>query len=248
MYRSGDRVRQRADGAIEFLGRNDHQVKLRGFRVELGEIEAALAAHADIAQAAVAVHDDPVAGRQLVAWVAPGPARHPDAPGLRRHLRERLPGYMVPARIHVLASLPLNANGKIDRTALLEPADAGNAGAALQPPETAMQRRVAEIWQDVLQRETVGIHDNFFDLGGHSLLMARVHARLLEALARPVSMIDLFRYPTVSELAHHLDAAAVATGEPASIVPAERDARDERVRDRVALQRAALARAARRKE
>jgi amino acid adenylation domain-containing protein len=197
LYRTGDRARWRGDGQLEFLGRVDAQVKVRGFRVEPGEIEALLRGAPGVDDCAVVVRGD-VPGGRLVAYVA-GPAQ---AGELRERLRRELPEYMVPATFVALDRLPLSANGKVDRRALPAPADA--AGTPHLSPRSAAETAVAAAWQEVLGVDRVGVHDNFFDLGGSSLLLYRVYS-LLRELRADLRVVDLFRYPTVEALAGHLD-------------------------------------------
>ncbi len=249
LYRSGDRARWHAEGQIVFLGRTDSQVKLRGFRIEPGEVEATLVEHPQIRQAAVVALD-----HRLVAYVvrkesgvgnqesgraesrvrgsqsvirgaeaepessAPGPflpdSRLPTpdsslSPPLPSFLRQRLPSYMVPSSFMWLEALPRTAGGKLDRSAL--PVGDSPLPAAPLPetvlPRSEAERRIAAVWQQVLQRSRIGVYDNFFDLGGHSLLMARVHGGLRKALGCELSMVELFQYPTIDSLARRLESA-----------------------------------------
>jgi amino acid adenylation domain-containing protein len=209
LYRTGDLARWRPDGRIEFLGRADHQVKIRGFRIEPGEIESRLAHHPAVRDAAVLALSGAEGGdRRLVAYVAPAEGREIAVQELRAFLRETLPEYMVPGEWVALAALPLTPSGKIDRRALPAPdaADrpaAPGATADAVPPRTELERALAAIWCEALGVERVGVHDNFFDLGGHSLLLARVLASLRARFAG-VAMVDLFRFPTIASLAEHL--------------------------------------------
>jgi amino acid adenylation domain-containing protein len=223
IYRSGDLARWRADGHLEYLGRLDTQVKLRGFRIELGEIEAALLQHAAVREAVVVVHDDGD-DRALAAYVTTRDAaqvRSAELPAaLRALLREHLPPWMVPASFTVLDALPLNPNGKVDRKALPAPVRTPSASAAapLLRPQTALEQQIAEIWQTVLKRDQVGIDDNFFDLGGHSLLLLQVLGRLREQLGRALPVVTLFQYPTIQALAAHLsrdESTTPTAGRPA---------------------------------
>ncbi len=192
MYRTGDLARWRSDGsALEYLGRIDHQVKIRGHRIELGEIEAALGRHPAVREGAVALRD-----KQLVAWVVLNGKVRPSE--LLAFLRERLPAPMVPAAIMEIPVLPLSTNGKVDTASLPTPERASEAGQ--NAPRGEIERAIAAVWQEALGVPRVGIHDNFFDLGGHSLLMAKVHARLQEFLSG-LSLIDLFKHPTIAALA-----------------------------------------------
>ncbi|MEM7482576.1 MAG: amino acid adenylation domain-containing protein [Acidobacteriota bacterium] len=216
LYRTGDLARWLPDGTVEFLGRLDHQVKVRGFRIELGEIETVLSAVPGVAQAVCAARGDGGAAR-LIAWAtadAGAGVALPDEADLRAAARARLPEYMVPARVVLLDALPLTPNGKIDRNALPSPEREGG-GEGFVIPSAGLEETVAGIWCEVLALEAAGADDNFFDLGGHSLLLGRVRARLEEELGRSLSLVELFRYPTVATLAAFLrdgaeDGAAVA--------------------------------------
>jgi amino acid adenylation domain-containing protein len=199
IYRTGDLARFRADGAIEYLGRLDHQVKLRGFRIELGEIESVLAQHDDVREALVLATEHAPGDTRLVAYVSPAA----DPATLSAYARERLPEYMVPAAIVGLERFPLTPNGKVDRAALPAPS---YGGTDVEPvaPGTSLERTIAEQWCAVLGVERVGVNENFFDLGGHSLLMAEVRNRLA-SLGYELSMVELFQNPTVGSLADHLN-------------------------------------------
>jgi hypothetical protein len=247
LYSTGDVVRCRDDGNIEFLGRLDGQVKVRGFRVELGEIEVVLERHPAVRDAAVVLREDRPDEKRLVAYFVSD--EMPPGSDLRTFLRDRLPDYMLPAAFVRLDALPLTPNGKIDRSGLPPPPEQATAvmgGSAL--PKTANEVLLAGIWRDVLHVERLSVDDNFFDLGGHSLLMAKVHNRLTELAPHRVTMIDLFQYPTIGSLARHLDTlGAAATAEPPGVVTAPEpvgDAPRRRIEDRVARQRDAMARRA----
>ncbi|HYY98878.1 MAG TPA: amino acid adenylation domain-containing protein, partial [Pyrinomonadaceae bacterium] len=205
LYRTGDAARYLEDGRIEFLGRLDQQVKIRGFRVEPGEIEAALKKHEDVREAAVVCEEARPGGRQLTAYLALEPGAQPSLDKLRGHLAERLPEYMLPSAFVMLERLPLNANGKIDRRALRASVVPRLAlEADYVAPATEMERVIAELWRELLTAERVGAHDNFFDLGGHSLLIIEMRGRLQEILGREIAVVELFKYPTVSALARRL--------------------------------------------
>jgi amino acid adenylation domain-containing protein len=230
LYRTGDLARHLPDGNIEFLGRADQQVKIRGFRVELGEIEAVLTQHPGVREAVAALREESHGDRRLVAYIVPAGDEAPAAGELRGHLQGVLPEYMVPSTFVTLDALPLTPNGKVDRGAL--PAPEGlrpQLAAAYVAPQSETERVISSIWQDVLQIERVGVYDNFFDLGGHSLLMVRVNRRLRDELNQEVSMIDLFRYPTVSALAEFLSqepqeaAAAAVAADSRARVQARKD-------------------------
>ena len=209
LYRTGDRARRRADGTLEFLGRLDHQLKVRGYRVEPGEIEAALLEHPGVSEAVVIAREDAPGDRRLVGYVVSAGGASTDE--LRNHLRARLPEHMVPAAIVALDALPLTPNGKLDRRALPAP-EYGGGAAAYVAPEDALERAIAEVWCEVLGAERVGAEDNFFDLGGNSLLLVRVHDRLARTLGREVEVVDLFRHSTVRRLARHLRQGSAEEG------------------------------------
>ncbi|MBT9518643.1 MAG: amino acid adenylation domain-containing protein [Methyloversatilis discipulorum] len=199
LYRTGDRVRRRADGALMFAGRADHQIKLNGVRIEPGEIEAALTALPGVRQAAVMAQAD---GQRLVAWAG---GRDLDAAALRTGLARTLPAHMLPSAIVVLEQLPLTANGKIDRKALPS-APGDDTPDAHTGPRTPLQQTLAELWADALGRRSVGIDDDFFALGGHSLLAARLVSRLRKLLDQPLPLRALFEAPTVAAMAARLEA------------------------------------------
>ncbi|MGE0127972.1 MAG: amino acid adenylation domain-containing protein [Blastocatellales bacterium] len=204
MYRTGDLARYQPDGMIKFLGRTDHQVKLRGFRIELGEVEAALKRRPDVLDGVVTVREDTPGDKRLVAYVVLARGRE-SAPGeFRDFLRERLPEYMVPSAFVHLDNLPLTRHGKVDRQALPAPeSERPELRAAYVAPRTRIEGTIAAIWQEALRVEKVGVDDNFFDLGGHSLLMVQVHSRLREAFSKDISLIEMFRNPTVGSLAKY---------------------------------------------
>jgi len=200
LYRTGDRARRLPDGDIEFLGRRDQQVKLRGFRVELGEIETALRGHPFVREAAAAVwtRDD----QQLAAYVVPANGAGVDAAELRRHLRAQLPEHMVPAVFMPLAGLPRTPNGKLDRRALPPPETKDDGPREdFTPPGTPTEEALVEIWRELLRQKRVGTRDNFFDLGGHSLLATRFVARVREAFQVELPLRSLFQTPTIAALA-----------------------------------------------
>ncbi|HEX8245793.1 MAG TPA: amino acid adenylation domain-containing protein, partial [Longimicrobium sp.] len=200
MYRTGDRVRWRETGELDFLGRLDEQVKVRGFRIEPGEVEQALLAHPAIRSAAVVARDEG-RGKKLVAYVVPSNGAVPDAAALRAHLRGSLPDYMVPSAFVPIDALPLTAHGKLDRAALPTPAgDAPVAIDAADAPATEVEEKLARIWAQVLGRERVGVRDNFFDLGGDSILSIQMVVRATEEGIR-LTPRQIFQHQTVAELA-----------------------------------------------
>jgi amino acid adenylation domain-containing protein len=215
LFRTGDLVQRRADGDLEFLGRLDDQVKVRGFRVEPGEIEAALRQHPGVAQAVVVVQGEPQRDRYLAAYVVPSIGRGPSLDELRRHLGERLPDYMLPSAWLVLERLPLTPRGKVDRKAL--PAAPKESPSRLQSgaaPRTEQEAALAAIWADVLGLESVGIHENFFELGGHSLLGAQVAARSRAVLGVELPLRAVFDSPTIAELAARTRTVQARWGSP----------------------------------
>ncbi|MEV6978857.1 amino acid adenylation domain-containing protein [Kitasatospora sp. NPDC093806] len=223
-YRTGDLVRRLPDGNLEYHGRVDHQVKVRGFRVELGEIEAVLAAHPAVEAAAAVVQRDE-AGDYLAAFVQPAPASaglaEPTPAELRAHCAAALPGYMVPLAVAVLAELPLTPNGKTDRKALPPVARSRADHELFVAPRTPVETRIAEIWQTLLGLPEVGVHDVFLDLGGHSLLAAGLLARIEREFGTRVPLAEFFAAPTVAALA--VRAANGGGGRP-SVAPPRRDA------------------------
>ncbi|MEU5684693.1 peptide synthase [Streptomyces venezuelae] len=203
LYRTGDLARFRPDGTLEFIGRTDHQVKVRGYRIELGEIEAALGSHPDVAQAAATVHGTGVE-RQIAGYVVTRPGTEISDVVLRGHIGARLPGYMVPSTVRVLAELPYTPNGKIDRKALPAPARADRREQDRVAPSGLTQMRLAVLWGEILDASAVGAHDNFFRLGGNSVLAVALLARIEKEFGRRLSMATLFQGPTVAELAANL--------------------------------------------
>jgi amino acid adenylation domain-containing protein len=210
LYRTGDLVRYTSTGELAFIGRVDHQVKLRGFRVELGEIEATLVKHPLVREVAVLKVDDASGDARLVAYVAPEPhaTRSSLADALRRYARGLVPGYMVPASFVFLDDLPKTASGKIDRRALPLDRSEVEARPSHVEPKEELELLIAEIWQRVLQVE-VGVHDNFFDLGGNSLLLVRVYEALRRAIDKDFSMLLMLTFPTVRSLAESLSSESV---------------------------------------
>ncbi|MBZ4371690.1 non-ribosomal peptide synthetase, partial [Corallococcus sp. AS-1-6] len=206
LYRTGDKARWREDGTLEFLGRTDFQVKVRGFRIELGEVEAALLKHEGIAEATAVVRD--VGGdKRLVAYLVAKPGQNIDPKAVESELRQRLPEYMVPSTMGVLAALPLTANGKVDRKALPE-LDTVRSEREYEAPRTEAERKLAAIWAEVLRVPRVGVKDNFFALGGHSLLATQVVSRLRAEFGVELPLRALFEAPVLEVLAERLGTAA----------------------------------------
>lgn len=210
LYRTGDRVRSRSDGTLEYLGRRDHQVKIRGVRIELGEIESRLQSYPEVREAAAVVHQDPPGQKRLVAYVVPRDGASCDSNALTRLLQEQLPEPMVPSAIVTLQTLPRTVNGKVDRRALPQPGQESRR--EWTAPRTATESKLAAVWAEVLGIERVGVHDNFFELGGDSILSLQVISR---AKAQGLSLTPrhLFQYQTIAELAKAAGDKAEHTGD-----------------------------------
>jgi amino acid adenylation domain-containing protein/non-ribosomal peptide synthase protein (TIGR01720 family) len=218
VFRTGDQARFRPDGRLDFLGRLDSQVKVRGYRIELGDVEAALASHPGVAQAVVVARDG-----QLVGYLVGAPGAPASVAGLRAHLSQRLPGYMIPARFAALDKVPLTPNGKVDRKALPADVDVGAAigtGVAYRPPEGAAETTLARVWQDLLGVRQVGRDDNFFARGGDSLIAVRMVSQAGQAGLR-LTTKQVFQHQTLAELAAVAGTAAVLAtqGEVAGPMP-----------------------------
>lgn len=211
LYRTGDLARWRANGEIEFLGRGDNQVKLRGFRIELGEIEVVLSAHPEVQEVVVVAQENRLGDRVLAAYIVGQRNHHLTAQILRDFLSEKLPAYLTPAVFVFLDRLPLTLNGKVDKRRLSFVEESSERSPInYVAPQTEVELRISEVWQSILQVEKVGLHDNFFDLGGHSLLLLAAYSRLRSSLSRDLAVVELFRYPTVASLAGFLTAQSEA--------------------------------------
>jgi amino acid adenylation domain-containing protein len=202
MYKTGDLVRYRPDGNLVFLGRLDHQVKIRGFRVELNEIEAALLGHPGIREAAVIASEGAPGDRRLVAYAVPRQATTLTEPQVRGFLKQKLPDYMLPARFVFLDSLPLTSNGKVDRRALPAPGQRDESSAeSLDAPRDALELQLVKLWEEILCTKPIGINEDFFELGGNSLLAIRMLARLEKTLNAKITLATLMFAPTIERLA-----------------------------------------------
>lgn len=202
LYRTGDLGRRRQDGTLDFLGRTDHQVKIRGYRIELGEIEAQLARHADVREAAVVAREDGREEKRLVAYVVPRDAATPPAPeALRQHLAGTLPEYMLPGAFVALERMPLTPNGKLDRGALPEPGAGAQLRRRHEAPRGAVEEALAGIWQALLRVERIGRNDDFFELGGYSMLALDLRSRIAGELGAEIPLSALIGAPTVAQLA-----------------------------------------------
>jgi thioester reductase-like protein len=208
MYRTGDLGRWRSDGNIEYLGRDDNQVKIRGFRIELGEIEAQLVRHERVKHVTVIAREDEPGDRKLVAYVVPKDASDAEGGGLaealRVHLKAILPAFMIPSAFVTIDRAPLTQSGKLDRRALPAPVSGAYATRTYESPRGETERLLVTIWQSLLRSERVGRHDNFFELGGHSLLVIKAVAKINEAFGSALGATDVYKNPTVCELATHL--------------------------------------------
>jgi natural product biosynthesis luciferase-like monooxygenase protein len=205
LYRTGDLARYGPDGNIEFLGRMDHQVKIRGYRIELGEIETLLGQHPAVQKAVVIAREDILGDKRLVAYVIPQQRQKLAGSELRDYLKEKLPEFMIPSNFITLDAFPLTPNRKIDRKVLPAP---GQVQIELEttyiPPTNELEQTIASLWQELLNVPKVGMSDNFFDMGGHSLLAVQAHRRLREVIEREISITDMFRFPTIRSLTEYL--------------------------------------------
>jgi amino acid adenylation domain-containing protein/FkbH-like protein len=206
LYRTGDVARWRGDGNLEYLGRIDHQVKIRGFRIELGEIESVLKTHGSIRELVVLAREDYPGEKRLVAYIVPEASSEVSIENLRDLVREKLPEYMMPSAFVFLEALPMTPNGKVDRQALLKTEKtASSSGQKFIAPRTALERKVAAVWCEVLHQEQIGVKDNFFDLGGHSLMAIRAISRIREMFKVEPPISSIFAAPTVASFAEALD-------------------------------------------
>jgi amino acid adenylation domain-containing protein len=221
LYRTGDLVRHRGAAGLEYLGRIDEQVKIRGFRIELGEIESVLTSHPDVGEAVVLARDDQPGDRRLAAYVVPAREKWPEEVDLRSHLKERLPDYMIPADFVILETLPLTANGKLDRRALPAPAETRPAADQLSAPLlTPSEEVLAGIWSELLGRSPEGPEDDFFDIGGHSLLATQVVSRVREAFGIEIQVPEIFAASRLRDLAVQIE-TAIRGGESLATAPIE---------------------------
>ncbi|HYP25735.1 MAG TPA: phosphopantetheine-binding protein, partial [Blastocatellia bacterium] len=207
MYATGDEARYTAGGEIEYLGRLDHQVKIRGFRIELGEIESVLSRHPEVRDSVVVARQAVDGDKYLAAFIVPD-GEAPSTDELRVYLRRELPDYMVPRAFAFLQELPLTSSGKVDRRALPDAEWSGQAESrSYEAPRTPVEEVVAGIWADVLSLDQVGIHENFFDLGGHSLLVTKVISRVRSVFDVEIPLMEMIETPTVAAFADLIDRA-----------------------------------------
>jgi acyl carrier protein len=223
LYKTGDLARYLPHGDIEYLGRRDQQVKLRGYRIELGEIEAVLAAHPLVQQAVVISSEDIAGAKRLAAYVVPQAGEAPSANQLRRHLREKLPEYMLPAVFVTLEALPLTVNGKLNRRALPAPEQAGfDSERIFVAPRTTVEVMLAEVYAEVLGIDRIGANDNFFELGGHSLLATQLISHVRQAFDVHLPLVNVFDKPILSDLAALIERSLVSEIEELSEEEAQR--------------------------
>jgi len=231
LYRTGDLARLLENGDLEYLGRIDHQVKIRGFRIELNEIESMLARHPSVKDCAVLARTDSGPEPRLVAYLVTGRDASPEVENLRAHLARKLPEYMIPTAYVFLDSFPLTVNGKLDREALPVPgSERPRLASEYVAPQSDLEKTVAGLWQAALRQDSVGVNDNFFDLGADSLMITAVHRQLLSELKREIPITALFQFPTIRSLAEHLGQKQ------------EESDLGDKTQARAQLQRAALAR------
>ncbi|WP_445634030.1 Non-ribosomal peptide synthetase [Nostoc sp. DSM 114161] len=212
LYKTGDLVRFLPSGDIEYIGRIDNQIKIRGFRVELGEIEAVINQHPSVSASVGIVREDKPGNQNLTAYITLHPDKTITISELRRFLQNKLLDHMIPTGFMILEAFPLTSNGKVDRRALPMPdALRPELEVAYVVPQTEVEKTIASVWQKALNLEKIGIHDNFFEIGGHSLLLVTVHSQLQEILNAELSTLDLFRYPTINSLAEYLSSSTNKT-------------------------------------
>jgi thioesterase domain-containing protein/acyl carrier protein len=206
LYRTGDIGRYRLDGALEYVGRADYQVKVRGYRIELGEIESVLRQHEGVREAVVVIREDKPGDKQLVAYLVAHPGQQPVAAELRSYMKDKLPQYMLPQAFVMLDALPLSSNGKVARNRLPEPERAGVRGEekTYAAPANPTELRLLQIWEDLFDIRPIGVRDDFFDLGGHSILALRLMARLQKQFGQELPLATLLAEPTVEKLARIL--------------------------------------------
>jgi acyl carrier protein len=223
IYRTGDLAYFSNDGTIEFLGRLDHQVKIRGYRIELGDIESQLSAHPDVKEAIVLAREDTPGDQRLVAYLIPANgAINNDS--LKEFLKGKIPEYMVPAHYVSLSAYPLTPNGKIDRKAFPIPTN-GESEENKKDfvlPTGELEVKIADIWQNLLNVNKVGTKDNFFDIGGHSLLAVQLHSKLKNTVDESLTLIDIFRYPTITSLIKYLNSRNDLTEETTALPVSKR--------------------------
>jgi amino acid adenylation domain-containing protein len=230
LYKTGDLCKFLPDGAIDYLGRLDFQVKIRGLRIEIGEIESVLSQHPDVREVVVVAREDTPGAKRLVAYFVSSKSSNVNIDDLRTFLKGKLADYMVPSAFLQMEAFPLTSSGKADRKALPAPAGMRQIETAFVAPQSEAENAIAEIWKEYLKLDAVGVHDNFFDLGGHSLLLVRIMNRLQQVFGRTMTVVDMFQHPTIQGLAEFVTADSQEAPEAGII------------RDRAAKQKEALKR------
>ncbi|NES07706.1 MAG: AMP-binding protein, partial [Okeania sp. SIO2F4] len=221
LYKTGDLARYLPDGTIEYIGRIDNQVKLRGFRIELGEIEAVINQHPAVQNTVVVAHEIKPGDKRLVAYLVCH-SQKPNNEELRNFLQDKLPEYMIPSAFVILETFPLTPNGKINRWELKPPKDFGISQDSFVPPTTPVEKKLATIWCEILGVEKIGIHDNFFQIGGHSLLIVQLQTRLEEIFKSNLTVADLFKHPTIDTQAEIIEITSTTPTKKISIQPVSR--------------------------
>jgi acyl carrier protein len=205
LYKSGDLVRYLPGGAIEFMGRLDDQIKISGFRVELGEIESNLKKHDAVREVVVLVDTDKAGSKYLIGYVTLNSGKSIDAEGLKDYLKQKLASFMIPRELMILPRIPLNPNGKVDRNALPKPGSKrSDPTVDFVPARSETEKALAAIWCDVLGRDQVGIRDNFFDIGGTSLLSVKIISKIREVLDTDIPIVRIYHYPTIELMANFI--------------------------------------------
>jgi acyl carrier protein len=204
LYKTGDLCRYLPDGNIEYLGRNDFQIKIRGQRIEIGEIESVLSQIPAVREVVVLAREDVPGDKRLVAYIVPRQQSKPDLEEVRNSVRDKLPAYMVPSAIVPMEAFPLTFSGKVDRRSLPAPERKRRIDGSYAAPQGQSEKILAAIWEELLQVDQVGVRDNFFDLGGHSLLLVKMVPKVENAFGRKVSIIDLFQRPNIRAMAEFL--------------------------------------------
>jgi len=206
LYKTGDLARYLPDGNIEYIGRIDGQVKIRGFRIELGEIETALAKHRAVKQAVVLAREDEPGDKRLVAYIVANPEEKLAIADLRPYLQGQLPDYMVPAIFMTVEAMPKTPSGKIDRRALPAPdSQRQEQSQSYAAPQSELELLLAGVWSKLLKLDRVGIHDNFFEIGGNSLMTLQVAVQVRTLLGKDLPVVKLFQHPTIAQLANYLN-------------------------------------------
>jgi amino acid adenylation domain-containing protein len=240
LYKSGDLARYRADGAIEYLGRIDFQVKIRGLRIELGEIEATIDGFDEVSRSVVSIWDASSGDKRLIAYYAAKPDRTVDIPKLRLYLENKLPPYMVPQHFIPMEAIPLTQSGKADRKALPKPEFPKADARDYKEPAGGAEAAVANIWRELLGVDRIGVRDNFFDLGGHSLLVLQMVGKLKRQFSKPIAVVDVFQFPTVERLAAYFsdpESAAMNLGKSYDQGSRQREALQQQRRRMASLRR-----------